>query len=333
MTTRRLSEVLASSPSQAKQIALRLAARGYAERGGGAGPHRAHRQRPRAGRRRPTALEQEISPAGRADRGRRARARPARARQPAVERHRLIGARFARGSAGDRHHQLLDPCPDGRTGRPTQSWSPGLRRGRPAGGRAAAGDPGRPILADDPGGCRRPAGRHGVRRAATTSPPRSYGADRHPAPVSATSGATRSSWRCCAMRSSHDVPVLGICRGIQLINVACGGTLEQHIDEQSTMRPHRQDDTTYGCTRSDTEPGTRLRRDHRRAGAGALAPPPGRRPRGRRAGGRPPAADDGLIEGIEHPARRFCVAVLWHPDAEPAGHGAPLFRALVSSSS
>jgi DNA-binding MarR family transcriptional regulator len=37
MTTRRLSEVLASSPSQAKQIALRLAARGYVERGGGHG--------------------------------------------------------------------------------------------------------------------------------------------------------------------------------------------------------------------------------------------------------------------------------------------------------
>ena len=44
-------------------------------------------------------------------------------------------------------------------------------------------------------------------------------------------------------------------------------------------------------------------------------------------------ADDGLIESIEDPARRFCVGVLWHPDAEPAGHGAPLFRALVSSSS
>ena len=40
-----------------------------------------------------------------------------------------------------------------------------------------------------------------------------------------------------------------------------------------------------------------------------------------------------MIEGLEHPGRRFCVGVLWHPDAEPEGHGAPLFQALVSSAS
>ena len=40
---------------------------------------------------------------------------------------------------------------------------------------------------------------------------------------------------------------------------------------------------------------------------------------------------DGVIEAIEHPDRRFCIGVLWHPDADHDGHGAPVFEGLVSS--
>jgi putative glutamine amidotransferase len=42
-------------------------------------------------------------------------------------------------------------------------------------------------------------------------------------------------------------------------------------------------------------------------------------------------AEDGVIEAIEHPGRTFCLGVLWHPDAEHEGHGAPVFEGLVSS--
>jgi putative glutamine amidotransferase len=116
------------------------------------------------------------------------------------------------------------------------------------------------------------------------------------------------------------------------MNVAHGGTLHQHIDEHVTMRPHREDDRTYGLHEVSMRPGTMLceimgerlsvhSHHHQgidRLGEGLVVSA---------------QADDGLVEGIEDPARRFCVGVLWHPDAEPHGHGAPLFRALVSSGS
>jgi len=42
-------------------------------------------------------------------------------------------------------------------------------------------------------------------------------------------------------------------------------------------------------------------------------------------------AEDGVIEAIEDPRLPFCVGVLWHPDAEPDGHGAGIFAALVEA--
>jgi putative glutamine amidotransferase len=127
--------------------------------------------------------------------------------------------------------------------------------------------------------------------------------------------------------------MLGICRGFQLINVACGGTLEQHLADRIDVSPHRLDDSTYGMHDVVTEPDSRLRKiagerlrvhSHHHQGADRVGD-------GLVVGAR--AVDDDVIEGLEHPGRRFCVAVLWHPDAEPEGHGAPLFRALVSSAS
>lgn len=162
--------------------------------------------------------------------------------------------------------------------------------------------------------------------------PEIYGADRHHS--TGLRHELRDEVELAMLRHAlaNDVPVLGICRGIQLMNVAHGGTLHQHIDEHVTMRPHREDDATYGLHEVETLPGTRLRdimgervrvHSHHHQGIDRLGD-------GLIVAAR---ADDGLIEGIEDPARRFCLGVLWHPDAEPAGHGAPLFRALVSSSS
>ncbi len=43
------------------------------------------------------------------------------------------------------------------------------------------------------------------------------------------------------------------------------------------------------------------------------------------------APEDGVIEAIELPSRRFVLGVLWHPDADPTGTGAPVFAALVDA--
>jgi putative glutamine amidotransferase len=160
--------------------------------------------------------------------------------------------------------------------------------------------------------------------------PELYGAERHP--TTGLRHELRDAVELSMLRHAlaRDMPVLGICRGIQLMNVAHGGTLHQHIDEHVTMRPHREDDATYGLHDVTMLPGSKLheimgerRRVHshhhqgiERLGDGLVVTA---------------RADDGLIEGIEDPDRRFCVGVLWHPDAEPQGHGAALFRALVSS--
>jgi putative glutamine amidotransferase len=127
------------------------------------------------------------------------------------------------------------------------------------------------------------------------------------------------------------MPVLAICRGFQVLNVARGGTLEQHLADRLDQRPHREDDETYGVHDIVTEEGSRLRsivgeratvHSHHHQGADRIG-------EGLRVAAT--AVPDGVVEGLEDPSRRFCVGVLWHPDADAEGSGASLFRALVSS--
>jgi len=160
--------------------------------------------------------------------------------------------------------------------------------------------------------------------------PELYGAERHP-----RTGARherRDAVELSLMRRAleRDLPVLAICRGFQVLNVARGGTLVQHLDDQLDGRPHREDDSTYGVHQIVTDEGSRLRaivgeratvHSHHHQGVERLG-------EGLIATAR---ADDGVIEGIEDPSRRFAVGVLWHPDADANGDGAHLFRALVSS--
>jgi putative glutamine amidotransferase len=114
----------------------------------------------------------------------------------------------------------------------------------------------------------------------------------------------------------RDMPLLGICGGQQLLNVALGGTLVQHIpDEVAGALPHEQ-----GNPRDEAghlvrvAPGTLLHRitgmdempvnsSHHQA-VKDVAP-------GLIADARAP---DGVVEGIEDPRRRFCLGVQWHPE-------------------
>jgi putative glutamine amidotransferase len=123
-------------------------------------------------------------------------------------------------------------------------------------------------------------------------------------------------------------PVLGICLGVQLLNVAAGGTLVQDIPSQVEGAIPHADGARH---RVRIEPGTRLAEI---AGEGEVEVNSyhhqalGRLGRGFRATAR---SADGVLEAIERPGDPFVLGVQWHPEREGCAPGAAegLFRAFV----
>ena len=128
-------------------------------------------------------------------------------------------------------------------------------------------------------------------------------------------------------------PVFGICGGQQLLNVALGGTLIQHIpDEVSDPLAHEQPNprTEPGHTVL-IEPGTLLHRITKSAelpvnsahhqAVKDVAP-------GFVIDARAP---DGVIEGIEDPKKRFCIGVQWHPEYGISEGDKRLFAAFIAA--
>jgi putative glutamine amidotransferase len=130
----------------------------------------------------------------------------------------------------------------------------------------------------------------------------------------------------------RDLPVLAICRGMQLFNVARGGTLRQHIEEREVHQrydlPKREP-----VHQVEVEAGTRLAEI---LGAGDVAvnsrhhQAVGRVGEGLKVSAR---ARDGVVEGFEMPEKRFAVAVQWHPEDQAASDAvqAGLFRAFADA--
>lgn len=122
-------------------------------------------------------------------------------------------------------------------------------------------------------------------------------------------------------------PVLGICRGIQLINVALGGSLHQHIEGHSQSAP-----TGVPTQRISLEAGTPLARIlggksesvvnsfHHQA-VKSLAP-------GLIGAAR---SDDGICEAFFLPGHPFCIGVQWHPELLEGEDSDALFRAFAES--
>jgi putative glutamine amidotransferase len=124
----------------------------------------------------------------------------------------------------------------------------------------------------------------------------------------------------------RDLPVLAICRGIQLLNVALGGDLVQHLPDVVGHDRHKETPGVFGDHDVRLEPDSRIGailgthtsvKSHHHQALGRLGT-------GLRAVG---AADDGTIEAVEEASKRFAVGVLWHPEA---GDDGKLFEALVA---
>jgi putative glutamine amidotransferase len=145
----------------------------------------------------------------------------------------------------------------------------------------------------------------------------------------------RTAFELAAARVAlgRDMPVLGICGGQQLLNVALGGTLIQHIpDEVPGALPHRQPNPR-------DEPGHDVRVIagtllHRIAGTEHLAVNSAHHQAVKAAGPGvviDAVAGDGVVEGIEDPRRRFCLGVQWHPEFEIGEADRRIFRAFVEA--
>jgi gamma-glutamyl-gamma-aminobutyrate hydrolase PuuD len=123
----------------------------------------------------------------------------------------------------------------------------------------------------------------------------------------------------------RDMPVLAVCRGSQVLNVARGGDLVQHLPDVLGDETHKHTPGIFADHAVDVKEGTRLGsllgerapvKSHHHQGFGRLGE-----------GLVETAwAEDGTLEALEDPAKRFAVGVLWHPEE---GEDAALFRALV----
>jgi putative glutamine amidotransferase len=166
-----------------------------------------------------------------------------------------------------------------------------------------------------------------------------YREERHPSVEDAEPGRDEFELDLARRAMEADLPLLAICRGAQVLNVAAGGTLVQDIPSAvSTDLAHSvATPPTADCHDITVARGSRLAaalgpavaasctcrvnsRHHQsvgRLGAGLVASA---------------TAPDGVVEAIEAPAARFCVGVQWHPENFwRSGEFTPLFEAFVAS--
>jgi len=156
--------------------------------------------------------------------------------------------------------------------------------------------------------------------------PSLYGADAHAETRHVRPERDRAELALLRGALARDLPVLAVCRGSQVLNVARGGDLVQHLPETVGNEAHRETAGVFSQHGVKVDLDSRLGgiigdsvevKSHHHQGYGELG-------EGLRIVAR---AEDGTIEAVEDPERRFAVGVLWHPEE---GEDAALFEALVA---
>jgi putative glutamine amidotransferase len=155
--------------------------------------------------------------------------------------------------------------------------------------------------------------------------PELYGEEAHEETLGVVRERDEFELRLMQAALERDVPLLAICRGSQVLNVALGGGIEQHVPDRVHANTHKQTPGVFAEHDVALVPETRLAsilgdrhdvKSHHHQGYGALGA-------GLREAARAP---DGTVEALEDPSRRFTVGVLWHPEE---GADLALFQALV----
>lgn len=150
--------------------------------------------------------------------------------------------------------------------------------------------------------------------------PHTYGSSRHPAtdePVDDSRVRDRFELALLAAALRRGVPVLGICRGAQVLNVALGGTLHQHLPDVLGHTRHQQGNAVFSTSTIATVAGTRVQQ---LVGASTEAQCYHHQAIDRLGDGLIVSASDtdGVVEAVEvdpgrHPDK-WVVAVQWHPE-------------------
>jgi gamma-glutamyl-gamma-aminobutyrate hydrolase PuuD len=158
--------------------------------------------------------------------------------------------------------------------------------------------------------------------------PELYGAEAHP--MTGAPRKERDAWEAALCRTAldEDLPMLAICRGLQLLNVALGGTLHQHLPDVVGNSDHRtalgqmnanlislESDSSVAAILGTSAEGLchhhqAIDRLGRRIRAVGFAP-------------------DGTIEAVEVSGQEFAIGVQWHPEDSPSDDR--LFTALVGA--
>jgi putative glutamine amidotransferase len=161
--------------------------------------------------------------------------------------------------------------------------------------------------------------------------PSAYGQPRHP--ETAGTVPERDAFEIALARAAieRDLPLLGICRGMQLINVACGGTLLQHLPERFGHHEHRRvlgsfDGADHAVELDQSTLARRVVGEARHATLSHHHQGIDRLGEGLRVSGT--SAMDGLPEAIELPRARFVLGVQWHPEADELS---PVVGSLVKA--
>jgi putative glutamine amidotransferase len=195
-----------------------------------------------------------------------------------------------------------------------------------AGGRAI-------LLPPDPEDARDPEGVLGLIDAllltggAGDLDPALYGQERHP-----TTGPVheeRDAYEIALARAvlEREMPALGVCRGMQVLNLVYGGTIEQHVPDAVGHEEHRHTPGTFADHEVRLEPGSLAARatgaertavkSHHHQGVREIGD-------GLQVTGW--STTDDLIEALEDPGRKFVLGVLWHPEEDEKSK---LIEALV----
>jgi putative glutamine amidotransferase len=159
--------------------------------------------------------------------------------------------------------------------------------------------------------------------------PALYGQAKHPSCGPLAPTRTRFEAQLLKVALARDLPVLGVCGGMQLMAVLGGGSLYQDVSLRPHTDVHEQPfDKTKPSHSVRVRDGSLLRR---LTGQASLEVNSTHHQLVHQPGSYEPSghSPDGVIEALEDPSRAFCLGVQWHPEALP--QGVALYKGLVEA--